>query len=58
MLSKDQKILFLREILERKDTLFGSFANISDDNRRKKDAWSEIIDVLRANGYKDVVTVT
>lgn len=51
MMSRDQKLLFLKEVLHRKDILFGSFNDLSEGHRKKKQAWEDILTVLKCNGY-------
>uniref|UniRef100_A0A1I8IUM4 Myb_DNA-bind_5 domain-containing protein n=1 Tax=Macrostomum lignano TaxID=282301 RepID=A0A1I8IUM4_9PLAT len=51
--NKEQKLLLLREILHRKEIVFGSFANFADGSRRKNETWQKILDVLKANGFKE-----
>jgi len=55
MLTKEQKVIFLKEVLEWKKVIFGSYDNVADGKRKKKDAWLDVHKVLVANGYtKDV----
>lgn len=46
----DAKKLFLKEILDRKEIIFGHYNNIADGKRKKREAWQEISHVLEANG--------
>ena len=55
MLSKEQKLLLVKEILQRKDTIFGSFSEKSDAIKKKRAAWEEIQKILASNGYSDSV---
>lgn len=50
MLSKDLKKLFLSEMLLRRDIIFCNFDNVLDGRKKKKNAWVEIQQVLKANG--------
>ena len=49
MLTKDQKIFFLRMLLERKDIALGKFSPIVTSAAKRK-AWDEMAEELRAQG--------
>lgn len=51
MLTKDQKIILLKEILDRKDVIFGSYNSMAEGKKRKQSAWTEIVNVLSSTGY-------
>ena len=50
MASHSVKIIFLHEILNAKNILFGSFDKIADARIQKKRCWNNIKDIMVANG--------
>ena len=51
MLTKDQKTLFLKENLDCKGIIFGSFNKIPDAHNKKREIWLEIETIMKSNGY-------
>ena len=50
MATTDSKLLFLKEVLLRKEVIFGSFNSIADGRKRKKASWNDIHSIMVANG--------
>jgi hypothetical protein len=48
-MKREEKLLLLQCIKERKDILFGAFCNVITKDK-KRESWEEIVGILKANG--------